>query len=117
MSFLPNYCHSFRIIAIPSVLLSFLPYYCHSFRIIVIPSELLSFRIAPNFLPYPKAEKIGRPYLQISADVFYGWSLSLFRSIRVHGQSIMEGFHVVILAEEKNIYYRDVPISVKWGVS
>ena len=32
-SFLPNYCHSFRIIVIPSVLLSFLPNYCHSFRI------------------------------------------------------------------------------------
>jgi hypothetical protein len=37
MSFLPRYCHSFRITVIPSRLLSFLPYYCHSFRIIVIP--------------------------------------------------------------------------------
>ena len=36
-------CHSFRIIVIPSVLLSFLPYYCHSFQIIVIPSGFLSF--------------------------------------------------------------------------
>ena len=43
MSFLPYYCHSFRISFIPSVLLSFLPYYCHSFHIIVTPSELLSF--------------------------------------------------------------------------
>ena len=48
MSFLPHYCHSFRITVIPSVLLSFLPYYCHSFRIIVIPSVLLSF--LPNYL-------------------------------------------------------------------
>ena len=39
MSFLPQYCHSFRITVIPSVLLSFLPDYCHSFRISVIPSE------------------------------------------------------------------------------
>ena len=39
MSFLPHYCHSFRITVIPSGLLSFLPYYCHSFRISVIPSE------------------------------------------------------------------------------
>ena len=36
-------CHSFRIIVIPSVLLSFLPDYCHSFHIIVIPSLLVSF--------------------------------------------------------------------------
>ena len=39
MSFLPHYCHSFRITVIPSGLLSFLPYYCHSFRISVIPSK------------------------------------------------------------------------------
>ena len=39
-------CHSFRIIVIPSVLLSFLPDFCHSFRIFVIPSRLLT------FLPY-----------------------------------------------------------------
>ena len=39
MSFLPHYCHSFRITVIPSGLLSFLPNYCHSFCIIVIPSS------------------------------------------------------------------------------
>ena len=39
LSFLPYYCHSFRITVIPSVLLSFLPDYCHSFRISVIPSK------------------------------------------------------------------------------
>ena len=38
MSFLPHYCHSFRITVIPSGLLSFLPDYCHSFHITVIPS-------------------------------------------------------------------------------
>ena len=48
MSFLPHYCHSFRITVIPSILLSFLPYYCHSFRIIVIPSVLVSF--LPNIV-------------------------------------------------------------------
>jgi hypothetical protein len=68
-------CHSFRIIVIPSVLLSFLPYFCHSFRIIVIPSILLSFLLnifLPSKLyrelqiltssisfPYPKGEKNG----------------------------------------------------------
>ena len=41
-------CHSFRIIVIPSILLSFLPDYCHSFRIIVIPSVLVSF--LPNIV-------------------------------------------------------------------
>jgi hypothetical protein len=73
LSFLPNYCHSFRIIVIPSVLLSFFPKYCHSFRIFVILSELLSFQrfvIQNSFftLPYPKGEKIGwqsRPYLRV----------------------------------------------------
>ena len=33
MSFLPDYCHSFRITVIPSGFLSFLPDFCHSFRI------------------------------------------------------------------------------------
>ena len=33
MSFLPHYCHLFRITVLPSGLLSFLPCYCHSFRI------------------------------------------------------------------------------------
>ena len=79
-------CHSFRIIVIPSVLLSFLPDYCHSFRITVIPSVLVSF--LPNIvipsellpsqilvilnssctLPYLKGEIIGResrPYLRV----------------------------------------------------
>ena len=88
MSFLPHYCHSFRIIVIPSilvsflpnivipsVLLSFLPDHCHSFRIIVIPSILVSFLpniVIPSKLfrelqiltssksfPYPKGEKNG----------------------------------------------------------
>ena len=75
LSFLPYYCHSFRITVIPSTLLSFLPHYCHSFRIIVIRSELVSF--LPNIVipfklfrelqiptssksfPYPKGEKNG----------------------------------------------------------
>ena len=46
LSFLPHYCHSFRITVIPSRLLSFFPDFCHSFRICVIPSILVS------FLPY-----------------------------------------------------------------
>ena len=41
-------CHSFRIIVIPSLLLSFLPDYCHSFQIIVSPSVLVSF--LPNIV-------------------------------------------------------------------
>ena len=77
-------CHSFRIIVIPSVLLSFLPDYCHSFRIIVIPSVLVS--LLPNIVipsklfrdfqiltssrtfPYPKGEKNGHrrwPYMRV----------------------------------------------------
>ena len=88
MSFLPNYCHSFRIAVIPSVLLSFLPDYCHSFRIIVIPSRLLSF--LPNIVisselfrelkiltssktyPYPKGEKNGHrrwPYMRVLINI------------------------------------------------
>ena len=69
MSFLPHYCHSFRITVIPSGFLSFLPDYCHSFQIIVIPSdidipsELLPFQIfvilnSSSTLPYPKARKM-----------------------------------------------------------
>ena len=76
-SFLPYYCHSFRITVIPSVSLSFLPYYCHSFRIFsFLPYYCHSFRILsflPNYyhfeifvilnssstLPYPKGEKNG----------------------------------------------------------
>ena len=75
MSFLPPYCHSFRITVIPSILLSFLPHYCHSFRSIVIPSVLVSFlpnivipselfrelQILPSSksFPYPTGEKNG----------------------------------------------------------
>ena len=88
VSFLPHYCHSFRITVIPSGLLSFLPDYCHSFQIIVIPSRLVSF--LPNIvipsellpfqifvtlnssgtLPYPKGEKNGHrrwPYMRVSS--------------------------------------------------
>ena len=58
---------------IHSDLLSFHPDYCHSFRIIVIPSEFLPFQIfvilnSSCTLPYPKGEKIGqqsRPYLRV----------------------------------------------------
>ena len=100
MSFLPHYCHSFRIIVIPSILLSFLPYHCHSFQIIVIssrllsflpdychsfrisfiPSELLPFHVILNSsgtLPYPKGEKNGHqrwPYMRVlykKASCFY----------------------------------------------
>ena len=53
MSFLPHYCHSFRITVIPSVLLSFLPDYCHSFRISVIPSKLLLFTRIYGHLRWP----------------------------------------------------------------
>ena len=74
MLFLPNYCHSFRIIVIPSVLLSFLPDYFHSFHITVIPSKLLSlpFQIFVILnsctLPYPKGWvnwPALRPYLRV----------------------------------------------------
>ena len=78
-------CHSFRIIVIPSVLLSFLLDYCHSFRIIVIPSEychslkLLPFQIfvimnSSGTLPYSKGEKIGRQsqtYLRVHLRYFH----------------------------------------------
>ena len=86
LSFLPYYCHSFRITVIPSVLLSFLPDFCHSFRILVIPSGLVSFlpkivipsQLLPfkkcvilnssSTLPYPKGEKNGHrrwPYMRV----------------------------------------------------
>ena len=76
MSFLPHYCHSFRITVIPSVLLSFLPDYCHSFCISVIPSKLLPFQIfvilnSFNTLPYPKGEKNGHrrwPYMRVKLN-------------------------------------------------
>ena len=74
MSFLPHYCHSFRITVIPSGFLSFLPYQCHSFRINVIPSKLLPFQIfsilnISSTLPYPKGEKNGHrrwPYMRVN---------------------------------------------------
>jgi hypothetical protein len=62
LSFLPYYCHSFRITVIPSVLVSFLPDYCHSFRIGVIPSELfreLQILTSSKSFPHPKGEKNG----------------------------------------------------------
>ena len=81
-------CHSFRIIVIPSVLLSFLPDYCHSFRSIVIPSVLVSFLpniVIPSELfrelqiltssksfPYPKGEKNGHrrwPYMRVYSNI------------------------------------------------
>ena len=65
--------HSFCIIVIPSILLSFLPDYCHSFRISFNPSELLPFQIfvilnSSGTLPYPKGEKNGHqrwPYVRV----------------------------------------------------
>ena len=85
------HCHSFRIIVIPSVLLSFFPAYCHSFRIIVIPSILVSFLpniIIPSELfrelhiltssksfPYPKGEKNGNrrwPYMRVK---YNNWTI------------------------------------------
>ena len=87
MSFLPHYCHSFRITVIPSGFLSFLPDFCHSFQIIVIPSILVSFLpnivIPSKLLPfqifvtlnssgtllYPKGEKNGHrrwPYMRVT---------------------------------------------------
>ena len=79
MSFLPYYCHSFRITVIPSELLSFLPDHCHSFQIIVIPSdidipsELLPLQIfvilnSSGTLPYLKGKKNGHrrwPYMRV----------------------------------------------------
>ena len=71
MSFLPHYCHSFRITVIPSRLLSFLPDYCHSFRFIVIPSELfreIQILTSSKSFPYPKGEKNGHrrwPYMRV----------------------------------------------------
>ena len=83
-------CHSFRIIVIPSVLLSFLPDFFHSFHIIVIPSALVSIilnivipsKLLPfqifvalnisSTLPYLKGEKIGRqsqPYLRVISKI------------------------------------------------
>ena len=66
LSFFPDFCYSFRIIAIPSGLGSFL-------WNIVIPSKLLPFQIfviqnSSSTFPYPKGEKNGHwrwPYIQV----------------------------------------------------
>ena len=78
-------CHFFRIIVIPSVLLSFLPCYCHSFRIMVLPSELLPFHIffslnSSGTFPYPKGEKNGHrrpwPYMRVIIEYIKFWMQS-----------------------------------------
>ena len=77
MSFLPHYCHSFRITVIPSGLLSFLPDYCHSFQIGVIPSKYChSFRIIQKItntnqlqkLPIPEGREKWPPEVAIYAS-------------------------------------------------
>ena len=79
LSFLPDYCHSFRIFVILSGFLSFPPNFVilseflSFLQNIVIPSELLQFQIffslnSSSTLPYPKGEKIcrqSRPYLRV----------------------------------------------------
>jgi hypothetical protein len=70
LSFLPDYCHSFQIIVIPSRLVSFLPN-------IVIPSKLLPFQIfvilnSSSTLPYPKGEKNGHrrwPFMRVFVKI------------------------------------------------
>ena len=90
VSFLPYYCHSFRIFVIPSRFVSFLPDFCHSFQICVIPSRFVSFlsnlvipsKLIPfqifvilnsfNTLPYLKGEKNGLrswPYMQVLVQI------------------------------------------------
>jgi hypothetical protein len=79
MSFLPHYCHSFRITVILSGLLSFLPYYCHSFSISVIPSKYChSFQIIQRItnsnyfqkLPIPEGREKWPPEVAINASIF-----------------------------------------------
>ena len=73
VSFLPCYCHSFRITVIPSGLLSFLPYQCHSFGILSFLPNHYHFKIfvilnSSGTLPYPKGEKNGHrrwPYMRV----------------------------------------------------
>ena len=74
MSFFLHNSNPFRITFISSWSISFLQYYCHSFRIIVIPSKSLPFQIfvilnSSCTFPYPKGEEIGRaacrPYLRV----------------------------------------------------
>ena len=70
LSFLPDYCHSFQIIVIPSNLVSFL-------LNIVIPFQLLPFQkivILNSFstLPYPKGQKDGHrrwPCMRVKIDL------------------------------------------------
>ena len=82
---IPNHCHYFWIIVIPSELLTFLLNYCHFFKISIIPSKLVSFltnkwpskllslrfstsAIELQFLSLLKAEKIGCqrwPYFRV----------------------------------------------------
>ena len=81
VSFLPYYCHSFRIIVILSGLVSFLPN-------IVIPSELLPFQIfvilnSSSTLPYRKGEKNGHrrwPYMR----VLYKMSIVFMAEMQYH---------------------------------
>ena len=74
LSFLPDYCHSFWISVIPSVLLSFLPN-------IVIPSKLfreLQILTSSKSFRYPKGEKNGHqrwPYMQVLLE--YGFCKNL----------------------------------------
>ena len=79
VSFLPYYCHSFRIIVIPSRLLSFLPDQCHSFRILSFLPNYYHFKIfiilnSSGILPYPKDEKNGHrrwPYMRVLIKFLY----------------------------------------------
>ena len=91
LSFLPYYCHSFRITVIPSGLLSFLPDYCNSFRISVIPSKLfreLQILTCSKSFPYPKAKKNGHqrwPYMRVQITQVWSqlqpqtWSEAIIR--------------------------------------
>ena len=72
-------CHSFHISVIPSVLLSFLPYYCHSFRILSFLPNYHHFKIFVILnsscpLPYPKGEKNGHrrwPYMRVYLILYF----------------------------------------------
>ena len=68
MSFLPHYCHSFRITAIPSGFLSFLPdflsflpYQCHSFRILSFLPNYYNFKYFSSLIaPVPSHTRRAR---------------------------------------------------------
>ena len=61
LSFLPYYCHSFRITVIPSVLLSFLPDYCHSFRILSFLPNYYHFKYLSSWIaPVPSHTRRAR---------------------------------------------------------